>query len=94
MSLGPEHIDQKRKIYNFNGMLPNESLTKAKWPRFIRAVVQLMPDGMGDHLYNRADTKSLKTAYWNVHEVHQSFKDEQLTKKSKHNTDASAGSNQ
>eukprot|EP00973_Karenia_brevis_P087086 12076937-Karenia_brevis.AAC.1 len=51
MSLAPEHIDQKRKVYNLNGMLPNKSLTKAKWPGFIRAVVHLMPD-------NRADTKS------------------------------------
>eukprot|EP00973_Karenia_brevis_P003296 453568-Karenia_brevis.AAC.1 len=87
MNLGPERIDQKRKFYNLNGMLPNESLTKAKWPGFIRAVIHLMPDDMVDQLHNRADTKSLKTAYWKVHE-HQSFKDEQHAKKSKHNADA------
>eukprot|EP00973_Karenia_brevis_P006868 931883-Karenia_brevis.AAC.1 len=75
-------------------MLPTESLSRAKWPGFIRAVVQLMPDGMVDPLYNRADTKSLKPAYWNVHEEHQCSKDEQLAKKSKHNADASAGSKQ
>eukprot|EP00973_Karenia_brevis_P034393 4744623-Karenia_brevis.AAC.1 len=72
-------------------MLPNESLTKAKWPGFIRAVVHLMPVDMFDQIYNRADTKSLKTAHWNVHEEHRCFKDERHVKKSKHNADASAG---
>eukprot|EP00973_Karenia_brevis_P033069 4563686-Karenia_brevis.AAC.1 len=80
MNLGPEHIGQKRNIYNRNDMLPRERLTKAKWPEFIRAVVHLLPDNMIDHLYDRGDTKSLKTAYWNVHEEHQCFKDQQLTK--------------
>eukprot|EP00973_Karenia_brevis_P071251 9899584-Karenia_brevis.AAC.1 len=61
-------------------MLPKEGLTKAKSPGFIRAVVHLMPDSMIDHLYNRADAKSLKTAYRKVHEEHQRFKDEQLIK--------------
>eukprot|EP00973_Karenia_brevis_P005262 721064-Karenia_brevis.AAC.1 len=61
-------------------MLPNESLTKAKWPGFVRAVVHLMPDDMVVQRYNRADTKSLKAAYWKVHEEHQSFKDEQHAK--------------
>eukprot|EP00973_Karenia_brevis_P022979 3164469-Karenia_brevis.AAC.1 len=65
MNLGPEHIGQKRNIYNLSGMWPRESFTKAKWPGFIRAVVHLMPANMIEHLYNRADTKSLKTAYWN-----------------------------
>eukprot|EP00973_Karenia_brevis_P084139 11673995-Karenia_brevis.AAC.1 len=37
MNLGPEHIGQKRNIYNLNGMSPRESLTKAKWPGFARA---------------------------------------------------------
>eukprot|EP00973_Karenia_brevis_P026075 3598294-Karenia_brevis.AAC.1 len=62
MNLGPEHIGQKRNIYNLNGMLPRESLTTVKWPGFIRAVVHLMPDNMIDHQYNRTDTKPLKTA--------------------------------
>eukprot|EP00973_Karenia_brevis_P077005 10692979-Karenia_brevis.AAC.1 len=94
MNLGPEHVDQKRKFYNLNGMLPNESLTKAKRPGFIRAVVHLMPDDMVVQLYKRADTKSLKPAYWKVHGEHQSLKDEQHAKKSKHNADANAGTKQ
>eukprot|EP00973_Karenia_brevis_P012992 1763804-Karenia_brevis.AAC.1 len=94
MNLGSEHIDQKRRFYNLNGMLPDESLTKEKWLGFTRAVVHLMPDDMVDQLYNRADTKPMKTAYWNVHEEHQISKDEQHAKKSKHNADASAGTKQ
>eukprot|EP00973_Karenia_brevis_P031050 4283231-Karenia_brevis.AAC.1 len=56
-------------------------------------VVHMMLADMVDQPYSRADTKSLKTAYWNVHEEHQCFKDEQHAKKSKHNSDASAGVN-
>eukprot|EP00973_Karenia_brevis_P033986 4690256-Karenia_brevis.AAC.1 len=56
MNLGPDHIDQKRKFYNLKGRLPDESLTKAKWPGFIRAIVHLMLGDMADQLYNSADT--------------------------------------
>eukprot|EP00973_Karenia_brevis_P051913 7210742-Karenia_brevis.AAC.1 len=73
-------------------MLPEDSLTKAKLPGLIRAIVHVMPDDMVDQLYNSADTKSLKSAYWKLHEEHKSSKDEQQAEKSKHNADASAGS--
>eukprot|EP00973_Karenia_brevis_P015281 2089865-Karenia_brevis.AAC.1 len=75
-------------------MLSNESLTKPEWPGFIRAIVHLMPDDMVDQFHNRADTTSLKAAYWKGHAEHQSFKDEQQAQKSKHNAGASAGSEQ
>eukprot|EP00973_Karenia_brevis_P033672 4642766-Karenia_brevis.AAC.1 len=58
-------------MYNLDGILTDESLTKEKWPGFLRAIVHLMPDSMADGLYNVADTKSMKAAYYAVHAEHE-----------------------
>eukprot|EP00973_Karenia_brevis_P054037 7506497-Karenia_brevis.AAC.1 len=58
MNLGPEHAGQKRSMYNLDGILANESLSRQKWPGFLRAIAHLMPVSMADDLYNVADTKS------------------------------------
>eukprot|EP00973_Karenia_brevis_P021461 2950100-Karenia_brevis.AAC.1 len=63
MNLGPKHVGRRRGMHNLDGILTDESLTKEKW-RLIRAIVHLMPNSMADDLYNVADTKSMKAAYY------------------------------
>eukprot|EP00973_Karenia_brevis_P031003 4276784-Karenia_brevis.AAC.1 len=60
MNLGPEHVGQKRSMYNLDGVLADESPSKEKGPGFLRAIVHLMPDSMVDDLDNVANTKSMK----------------------------------
>eukprot|EP00973_Karenia_brevis_P065033 9030934-Karenia_brevis.AAC.1 len=82
-------------MYNLDGILTDESLTKEKWPGILCAVVHMMPDSMVDGLHNVADTKSMKAAYFTVHDEHGSYEEEHSKpKESKHNEDASAGSSQ
>eukprot|EP00973_Karenia_brevis_P076767 10662866-Karenia_brevis.AAC.1 len=58
-----------RQVYDLKGILPDTALTEVPWPKFLRALIYLMPEDAIEDMWQYASKSSHKNAYYAARKV-------------------------
>eukprot|EP00973_Karenia_brevis_P014196 1930609-Karenia_brevis.AAC.2 len=51
LSLGCEHINTKRTVYDLSSVLPETTMTEVQWTKFPKALIYIMPEDSREDMW-------------------------------------------